>query len=197
MAFHSLITSRLSDKVLFFQKFLQSPRDIGSLIPSSSALTEKMMQPIRWDRVRSMVELGAGTGVFTKVIEERKHPDCKVLVYEKDFCMRSQLRQKHKSLHFYHDAQRLRHGLSRFGMDRVECIVSGLPFANFPKQLREEILTQVKDSLTDDGVFVAFQYSLQMKQLLQTCFDDVSIGFVPWNFPPAFVYVCRQRKACP
>jgi phospholipid N-methyltransferase len=194
VAFHSLITSRLSDKVMFFQKFLQSPRDIGSLIPSSNALTEKMMQPVCWDTVRSVVELGAGTGVFTKVIEERKHPDCKVLVYEKDFSMRSQLRQKHQGLNFYHDAQRLRHGLSRYGMDRVDCIISGLPFANFPQEMRAEILSQVKDSLTDDGVFVAFQYSLQMKRLLKACFDDVRIGFVAWNVPPAFVYVCRRKK---
>ncbi|MDQ1913197.1 methyltransferase [Paenibacillus sp. GD4] len=195
MSLHSTLTSRLSDKVMFFQKFLRSPRDVGSLIPSSTALTEKMLEPVDWANVRAMAELGAGTGVFTRAIHVRKHPECKVLVCEKDAGMRSQLREKYDGLYFYHDAQKMLQGLSRYGMDRLDCVVSGLPFANFPAEMRERIISQVKQSLTEDGVFIAFQYSLQMKRLLTSCFDEVSIGFVPWNIPPAFVYVCRQKKA--
>lgn len=78
-------------------------------------------------------------------------------------------------------------------IEQLDCIISGLPFFNFPQAMRDQIVEQIHRSLRDGGMFVAFQYSKQMKQQLGEWFDIEEIKFVPMNVPPAFVYVCRKK----
>lgn len=186
----STITS--SGKWTFFYKFLQSPKDVGSVIPSSSFLTERMLRPIDWAGTRAIAELGAGTGVFTKAIHAQVRPGTKVAVFEKDEQMRGRLAEEYPEFSCFDNAGSLTGALRSMGLERVDCIVSGLPFANFAPEQREKILGEVQAALRPGGLFIAFQYSLQMKPLLQKRFDHVSISFVPWNIPPAFVYLCKQ-----
>ncbi|MFE5321347.1 class I SAM-dependent methyltransferase [Paenibacillus sp. NPDC056579] len=191
MAFPSSIKTTISDKLLFLRKFIQNPADVGSVIPSSSSLTLKMMESVPWNQVRNVVELGAGTGVFTQAMYELARPDCRVAVFEKDAEMRRQLIKQYSDFHILEDAMDLRLSLTGIGMEKADCIISGLPFANFYPLDREQIIRQVKESLSDDGMFITFQYSLQMKRMLEQHFRTVRIAFVPWNVPPAFVYICQ------
>ena len=59
--------------------------------------------------------------------------------------------------------------------------------------LRDQLMDQIVTSLKPGGLFIAFQYSQQMKKQLSTLFDIEHVHYVPWNIPPAFVYVCRKR----
>ncbi|MCR8629695.1 class I SAM-dependent methyltransferase [Paenibacillus radicis (ex Xue et al. 2023)] len=181
------------DRWLFLKKFFQNPRDIGSIIPSSTSLTQKMLEPVRWGEINSLVELGAGTGVFTEAIHASKRPDCKVVIFEKDDEMRGQLQSQYSEFNFCKNAVELKKNLSDLGIDKVDCIISGLPFANFTQSDRSQIISQIKETLHEDGVFVTFQYSLQMKKMLQEEFAHMRIYLVPWNVPSAFVYVCRLK----
>ena len=79
-------------------------------------------------------------------------------------------------------------------IDRLDCILSGLPFFNFPQEVRDQLVDQVYRALRPGGVFIAFQYSRQMKRQLGELFEIEQIAFVPLNLPPAFVYVCRKRE---
>lgn len=185
---------QVAEKMVFLYKFLQSPKSVGSVTPSSRFLTEKMMQPIDWQNLRAVAELGAGTGVFTRAIRERMHPDAKALIFEQDEAMRRQLGQREPMLTFEKDAQDLSAAMGRHGLPHLDAVVSGLPFANFDPVLRDRILDEVSRSLRPGGVFVTFQYSLQMRAHLEKKFAKVQIGFVPLNFPPAFVYVCRTGE---
>lgn len=187
-------THQVAEKMVFLYKFLQSPKSVGSVTPSSRFLTEKMMQPIDWHSLRAVAELGAGTGVFTRAIRERMHPDATALIFEQDHAMRRQLHLREPRLTFETDARDLSASMARHGINCLDAVVSGLPFANFDPMLRDRILDEVSRSLRPGGVFVTFQYSLQMKAHLEQRFDRVEIGFVPLNFPPAFVYVCRTGE---
>jgi len=82
--------------------------------------------------------------------------------------------------------------LQKFGMEKVDCVISGLPFAIFTQELRRQILCAAQSSLQPDGRFIAFQYSLQMYPVLKKSFSEVALGFEWRNFPPAFVYRCRK-----
>ncbi|TGV31197.1 phospholipid methyltransferase, partial [Mesorhizobium sp. M00.F.Ca.ET.186.01.1.1] len=95
---------------------------------------------------------------------------------------------------FHEDAVDLTRVLADAGLGKADCIVSGLPFANFPQELRDQIMAEVYAALKPGGVFVAFQYSLQMKKQLSTVFENVTVKLVPLNLPPAFVYVCRKER---
>src|SRR5262249_61540154 len=74
----------MSDFTLFLGKFLHHGTRIASLAPSSPWLSRTTVRNIPWERARVLVELGAGTGPITRVLAERAHPECKVVVLERD-----------------------------------------------------------------------------------------------------------------
>jgi phospholipid N-methyltransferase len=180
------------DRAFFLFKFLQSPRTVGSITPSSQFLAEKMLEPIDWSTTRSIVELGAGTGIFTRLLNKYKHPDCVGMVFEYDQALRTKLQHDYPDLHCFSNAKDIKDALNELNISEVDCIISGLPFNNFEQDLRDKILEGVLRSLKPGGLFITFQYSLQMKKQLATQFDKVNISFVPLNIPPAFVYTCRK-----
>lgn len=182
----------MESKLTFFMKFIEFPAQVGSITPSSRFLAEKMLDPIDWEKVQAVAELGAGTGAFTKHMHARKSPNCKVAVFEKDDEMRDQLYTLYPDLKYFGDALKLSEKVQSMGIGSLDAVISGLPFALFEEFHRERIIDEVIRSLKPNGTFVAFQYSLQMKNLLLSRFSHVDISFVPLNLPPAFVYVCRK-----
>ena len=77
-----------TERCLFLKDFLLHPSRIGSITPSSSQLTRKMLSGLPWEELNTIVELGAGTGVFTKYVMEHRKPDSRFLVIEQDTLMR-------------------------------------------------------------------------------------------------------------
>jgi len=182
----------LTSNTTFLYKFIRKPKEIGSVVPSSSFLTRKMLANLPWNHIETLVELGAGTGVFTEFITENKKESCQIFVVEHDYDMRKNLKDKYPAFHYGAKAEKLDWLLQRHDLSQVDCIVSGLPFAAFSEFLREKIILEVSQALKPGGIFVAFQYSLQMRKTLKRHFSEVIIGFAPLNIPPAFVYYCRK-----
>lgn len=180
------------ERVAFLNKFIMEPKKIGSITPSSSFLTKKMMEKLPWNNIETIVELGAGTGVFTDYISDHKKISCQFLVIEQDLKMQENLQIKYPTFYYGAKAEKLDLLLQRYDLQQVDCIVSGLPFAIFPESQRHNIMAAVNRSLKPGGIFVAFQYSLQMRKILKKYFSDLDIGFVPINMPPAFVYFCKK-----
>ena len=180
------------EKSLFFRRFLASPGTVGSLTPSSAFLARAMFAQVDWENLGAIAELGAGTGVFTREIANNKKMCCKAAIFELDDIMRGRLERKYHDLAFYANACDLEQAAQDLGIERFDCIVSGLPFAVFPQKVRDCILDAVESTLKDGGLFVTFQYSLQMREQLRRRFGDVRLRFVPFNMPPAVVYNCRK-----
>ncbi|WP_179952657.1 class I SAM-dependent methyltransferase [Cohnella abietis] len=182
---------------IFLRKFLVQPKQIGSVVPSSKFLASKMVGSIPWDNVEAVAELGAGTGAITRYIAERVRPSTKVYLFEKDARMRRKLKEDYPDFICSANATNLfpvlKSNGDTIGGKQLDCIISGLPFYNFPQVVRDQLMEQIEISLKPGGLFVAFQYSLQMRKQMAKLFNIERIYFVPLNFPPAFVYVCRQR----
>jgi phospholipid N-methyltransferase len=183
------------EKLLFLYKFLRSPKSVGSITPSSNFLARAMVKPIDWDKTTAIAELGAGTGIFTRYLHQYKRNDCKVVVFEKDDNMRFRLQNMYPELYYHNNASEIYHVMQQHDIEGFDYILSGLPFANFPQELRDSIMNGVEKSLKPGGLFIAFQYSHQMKRQLSQRFEQVDIHFVPFNIPPAFVYCCRKKEA--
>ncbi|MBE1441995.1 class I SAM-dependent methyltransferase [Paenibacillus sp. OAS669] len=188
------LPSAAIEKVKFFYQFIRTPRTIGSVTPSSRFLTNKMIDNVPWSEVGSVAELGCGTGVITRAIHEAMKPGTKAILFEKDPYLHKQLAFQYPVSSTYFDALSLSKSIRQEGLEQVDCIISGLPFANFQPAFREALMEQIYQSLQPNGYFIAFQYSLQMKKQLQAYFDILSIQFVLLNVPPAFVYVCQKRS---
>ncbi|RKP56162.1 methyltransferase domain-containing protein [Cohnella endophytica] len=179
---------------LFLRRFLRRPKQIGSIVPSSGYLSRRMVSAIPWHRVGTIAELGAGTGAITGEIARMAVSTAKVFVFEKDAKMRQRLKRMYPEFICGANVTNLSLLLEAYGLSGgLDCIVSGLPFYNFSEPVREMLLGHIFEALKPGGLFVAFQYSLQMRKPLSRKFEIERIDFVPLNFPPAFVYVCRKR----
>lgn len=181
------------EKLLFLYKFSRTPKQIGSLTPSSMFLARKMIEQVNWDQVQYIAELGAGTGAITKYIDAANWEQAKVLLFEQDTLLRNKLVERFPVYSCYADACKLQEALQEERIEHLDCILSGLPFFNFPQQMRDHLMDQIVTSLKPGGLFIAFQYSQQMRKQLNGLFDIEHIHYVPWNIPPVFVYVCRKR----
>jgi phospholipid N-methyltransferase len=182
----------MNDRFGYLRRFVAAPAQIGSVAPSSPFLTRAMLRGIGWSRMRTIVELGAGTGVFTAAIEAARLPESRFLVFEKEAGLRGALQRRFAAAELHADAAVLRQLVGDGGAD---CVISGLPFANFGSQLRRTLLHDIRMALRPGGLFVAFQYSLQMRAELRGRFDEMDLELVLRNVPPAVVYRCRNRVA--
>ncbi len=64
----------MGEKILFFKQFIENPRQIGSITPSSNKLSNKMIEQIDFKKARYVIELGPGTGSYTRknLIKEKR-----------------------------------------------------------------------------------------------------------------------------
>ncbi|WP_319403524.1 methyltransferase domain-containing protein [uncultured Anaeromusa sp.] len=184
--------SLLAERAEFMLRFLEEPAKIGSITPSSLFLTRKMLAGLPWERMETIVELGAGTGVFTKYMVEHKPEFCQALIIEQNYEMREKLRRRYPGFYYGAKAEDVSVLLQYFALPKADCVISGLPFAAFSRAQQHQVLLAVSQSLQPDGRFVAFQYSLQLKSVLKKYFREVKVAFMPLNFPPAFIYYCKK-----
>lgn len=179
----------------FFKAFFKDAKMVGSMRPSSKQLTKKMLGNVDFAEAKTIVELGPGTGVFTREILAQMAPDAKLLVFELHDKFYHTLNQtiKDDRVHFIHDsAEKIQEYLAHYNLHQADAVISSLPLANFPKDLRGTIVDAAKNSLSEKGLLTQFQYSLQSKKFLESTFKEVKIKYTFWNFPPAFVYTCRK-----
>ncbi|TDF94194.1 class I SAM-dependent methyltransferase [Paenibacillus piri] len=191
------ISTLVQEKFIFLHTFIRSPKAVGSITPSSKFLAQALTKSIPWDSIGAVAELGSGTGPVTKQIKLAAKPHNRIILFEKDPVLREQLSVRYPEYACYPDACQIRSAASAEGVGQLDAIVSGLPFFNFPEQLRKQLMDEIAAALKPGGLFIAFQYSLQMKQLLSRYFHIEDIRLVPINLPPAFVYVCRKKEQHP
>ncbi|WP_195724362.1 class I SAM-dependent methyltransferase [Paenibacillus monticola] len=186
----------IRDRLLFLYKFLRSPRQFGSMTPSSRWLARAIISPLPWNELFNIAELGAGTGAITKYLKAVTTKRTNVILFEKDSDLRRQLHLRFPGYRLYKDCLRLRLALHNSNLEKLDCIVSSLSFRNFSMVGRVQFMEQITASLKEEGLFIAFEYFFpRMKRELQQHFDILSIQYVPLNFPPAIVYICRKKTA--
>ena len=84
----------MTDRFLFLKHWAKTPLRTASLTPSSRALASIMASDIS-PATGSVLELGPGTGVFTKAIIERGIPQANVILVELNQAFAALLRQRY------------------------------------------------------------------------------------------------------
>jgi len=111
-------------------------------------------------------------------------------------------RERCPGVEVFHDsAVNVRKYLDQKGLAACDCIVSGLPFANFEDHLQDQLLDAVIGALKPGGVFATFTYfqspylpyGRRFRRRLSERFSTVEKTPIVWkNFLPAFAY--RAKK---
>lgn len=185
------------DWLRFLLGFLRSPKEVGSIAPSSRWLVAAMLDTADIERRKALAELGPGTGVFTTELVRRMAPDARLFVVEinPDFTAALRARISDPRVVIIHgSAADLRQHLQAHGVEYLDCVVSGLPFTSLPRALTRAVLGVVRDTLAPEGLFVTYQYSPVLLPLLCKYFPNTRIArLVLRNLPPALVLACAAR----
>lgn len=195
-----LLSAELREKWKFFFAFLRSPGRVGAICPSSRFLARAMVAGCRLDTAALVVELGPGTGVFTREILQAVGPQTRVLALEIDADSVERLRRSFPRVEVIHDsAEAVWQHVARTGLPHADCVLSGLPWVAMPAELQHRIMQNVVAALRPGGTFRTFAYLItrqtpsarRYRRLLHTLFREVRVGAPIWrNVPPALVYSC-------
>jgi len=185
------------DRLRFLRSFLASPRKVGAVLPTSRRTVRDTLDLAPIEQARCVLELGAGTGVYTRGILERIGPDAHLLAFEVDpqlsSALASQLRDPRLSVVNDSAVDVARH----LDGAAVDVIVSAVPFTSLPVPERKQILRAARDVLGRDGVMLVLQYSPLIERELRQTFHHVRRRLSPLNVPPAFLFTCQGDPRLP
>lgn len=188
-------TSRSEETLLFAKNFLQHPKMLGSLIPSSRFLVDRLLGKIDWDRARTIVEYGPGVGTITGNILQRMSPEGRLIVLEMNGDFVTYLRRAFpdKRLHVVHgSAENVGRELAGLGLDGADYIISGIPYTTMPEQLRGRIMHESREALNPGGAVLVYQFTRAVLPYLKTYFDRVYQDFELLNILPARLFYCTH-----
>ena len=187
--------------LLFLRDVARRPLEMGAILPSSTQLAIAMVREARIEPGQRVLELGAGSGSFTREIV-RCHPNNPLWLVEPGQDLGGAL-----SAEFPHatvctcTAEALGAQVpSGVTFDRV---VSGLPWALWPIERQAAILDGLLSVLAPDARLVTFHYVhsrmlgrvASLRKLLQERFQEVTQSESVWsNVPPAYVHIASAPK---
>lgn len=186
---------RNGQKLLFVKNFLQHPNMLGSVIPSSRFLINRLLSQVDWDRARVIVEYGPGVGTITSHILERMSRETRLVVLEKNENFVRYLKSAFSDprLHVVHgSAEDVQEALSKLHMAGADYIISGVPYTPMPKSMRARITQEARAALNPGGTVLFYQFTRTALPYLRSCFNQVNRGFEPRNIPPAYLFYCTE-----
>jgi phospholipid N-methyltransferase len=181
----------LRERARFLRSFLDGPGRVGAILPTSQRTVQATLDMAPVAQARCVVELGAGTGPYTRELVRRLGPDARLLAFELDPALARQLSADVTDPRVEVIADSAANLDAHLDGRRPEVIVSAVPFTSLPGSVRREILDAAQRALADDGVMLVLQYSPFVLRELQRRFRSVRRRISPINVPPAMLFACR------
>jgi phospholipid N-methyltransferase len=193
---HAKSASRSEQLLLFSRNFIKHPKMLGSLIPSSRFLVNKVLSEVDWARARVFLEYGPGVGTFTTEILRRMRPDAVLIAVETnaDFVRFLRRRLSDHRLHVVHgSAADADSALSQLELKHADYVISGIPYTTMPAEVRDAILEKTHAVLHPSGAFLVYQFTRSVLPYLKQTFDRVRQDFEPLNVMPARLFYCQHH----
>ncbi len=168
---------------------------LGSIVPSSPFLMNRLLNRIDWSRARTLVEFGPGVGNFTTEILKRMRPDARLAAIELnyDFVVWLRASISDPRLHVAHgSAAAVQSVLPRAGCGQIDYAISGIPFSTLPLEMRHQIVEATHLALGPNGQFMVYQFSRAILPALARVFRRVDEDFEPLNILPARLFYCAK-----
>ncbi|MDX8521558.1 class I SAM-dependent methyltransferase [Mesorhizobium dulcispinae] len=186
-----------NDALSFFMAWTLAPFRIGSVTPSSPSLAALITREIG-PETGPVLELGPGTGPFTRALLERGVQERDLTLVEADPDFASLLTRRFPAARVVEmDAAGLRH-LSLFDGPHAGAAVSGLPFRLISPRKSSAILEGVFANLRPGAALYQFTFGrrcpFDQTVLDRLDLEAVRIGSTFRNFPPATVYRVSRIK---
>jgi phosphatidylethanolamine/phosphatidyl-N-methylethanolamine N-methyltransferase len=198
MLSHDSPSQEHRSKFFFLKQYLRRPFGTGAVAPSGQRLAHLMVAQADLRVADLVVELGPGTGVFTRELLARGvRPENLILVETNPHFVKF-LRHEFPNVTVLEgDASNLVHMLRGLGHPHVDKVISGIPFRSLKPQARIAITRAVADALSPGGVMVQFSY-FNAHPLPKSIGHEMGLtghraALALNNVPPAFVWKYRKN----
>jgi phosphatidylethanolamine/phosphatidyl-N-methylethanolamine N-methyltransferase len=195
-------SNRESVMLDFIVTSLKHPRSVGAVVPSSRYLARVIVAAAELNGRRAIFEFGPGTGAITKYILQRTGPGQRYVGIEQNSEFTAILTRKFPHVTFVNDSvENLQAIAARLGIDSIDVIICGLPWASLPVQVQDDAFKAMRAFLRTDSMFCTYAYPMglilpgarALRARLHAEFTSVRFSPIVWrNVPPAFVYICRR-----
>ena len=179
----------IANPAMFFRRWLASPLQMGSVLPSSDVLCRCIVRQTHRAVDEAILELGAGTGVVSRALLEGGVPAERLIVVEIVREMADHLRSVLPGVTVIEgDARQLPSLLPRNWHGRIGSVVCGIPLVLLPRAEQCRFIRAIETVAPGRG-FLHYSYCitspLPSRKLALSAKRE---AWTPLNFPPASVW---------
>ena len=181
----------------FLRGFLKHPVMVGSIIPSSRVLIEKMLGRVDWEKTKVFVEYGPGVGTFTRPILEKLSPDATLVTIDTNPDFTRYLKESiddPRLVAVNGSAADVEKILEDRGLGKADYVLSGLPFSTLPPGVGDAIAKATSEVIRPGGAFLVYQFSPKVRDFIAPHFDRIDRGFEWINVPPAQLFWAWKKN---
>jgi phospholipid N-methyltransferase len=150
----------LRERIDFLRGFVAHPEQVGSVIPSSHVLEQRLVRSAQLSRARCVVELGPGTGGTTRAFLRAMPAAAHLMAIELNEGFAARLRSSIRDSRLtvvQGSAEFIDGFLGEHGLPAPDAVISGIPFSTMPRAVADRIAAAVAGALAPGGRFVAYQ----------------------------------------
>jgi phospholipid N-methyltransferase len=193
----NLNLGQLRDRVEFLRGFCRNPAQVGSVIPSSHQLEQRLVRNACIGEARTVVELGPGTGGTTAALLQAMRPSARLLAIELDGEFHRHLSTSRRDPRLALElgsAEQLADFLVAHRMNAPDAIVSGIPFSTMPTDVADRIAAAVAQVLHPGGRFVAYQVRPHVVHYTEPYLGQPQKEWELVNIPPVRVFTWVKQQ---
>jgi phosphatidylethanolamine/phosphatidyl-N-methylethanolamine N-methyltransferase len=191
------LAEKFDDELKFFKGWIDKPKAVGSIVPTSSIAARRMASVVNPDSGLPVLEVGPGTGVITRAILARgvKPGNLYLVEYSEDFV-------RHLKAQF--PGVNVIHG-NAFDLDATlgdkrdmvfDSVVSGVPLLNFPVSQRIRYIEDLLNRIPAGRPIMQLTYGpLSPVPAGRGDYKVEHFDFVLRNIPPTQLWVYRRPVA--
>ena len=172
---------------------------VGSIIPSSRILINRMLGPVDWATTRLFVEYGPGVGTFTRPILELLGPDATLVTIDTnpDFTTFLQGLDRRPAAGRGHRLRRRGRANPRRARTRQGRLYPLGPALLDPSARRRPGDRQGDRGsvIRPGGAFLVYQFSPKVRDFIAPFFERIERGFEWVNVPPATLFWAFREPA--
>lgn len=178
------------DMAVFLGELLRAPAGVAALAPSSAATARRMTEGLETAQ-GTVVEIGPGTGSFTRAILARGIAPERLVLLETSARFCEELAQRFPGVRVLN---RPAQDIARLGLGPVGAVISGVPVLARPR-IQREVVGAALTVLRPDGFINQITYSpmppipAEMRAELGVSVEDLGVTWI--NLPPAHVFRFR------
>lgn len=182
----------MKDFISFFIEFLKNKKAIGSVIPSSKYLAQKVVEINNDFSGLKVLEIGAGTGVITQVLLKKDYESLFILEPNKTFFSKLSYLSNNKTI-LVNDY------IQNFQEKDFDIIICSIPFNSLPEEISLSILKKIRSLLKNEESSLVFYEYLGLnlfnnKNPLNLIKKEAKYTLEFKNIPPAKILKLSKKQ---